>query len=1050
MWIVKVALQRPYTFIVMALLIVLMGVFTIIRTPIDIFPAIRIPVVAVIWRYTGLPPEDMANRIIALSERSASIAVNDIEHTESLALNGTGVVKFFFQPNVNQDLAISQINAISQTQIRQMPPGISSPFVLAFDASSVPILQLSLTSNDMSDVEIFDFSNSFMRSQLSTVAGASMPFPYGGAIRQVLVDLDPVALRAKGLTGADVSTAIGSQNLILPSGTQKIGDFEYYVKLNATPLKIEGLGDIPIRADKNGSMIYVRDVAQVRDGSSPQTNIVRVNGHRSVLMSVLKTGSASTLKVVDDIKSRLPDVRDDAPDGLKINAIGDQSVFVRAAVNGVVHEGIIAAALTALMILLFLGSWRSTLIITISIPLSVLASIMCLSALGETINIMTLGGLALAVGILVDDATVTIENINWHLEQGKDVETAILDGAQQIAMPALVSTLCICIVFIPMFFLGGIAKFLFVPMAEAVVFAMLASYLLSRTLIPTLSMYWLKKHDVHAQHKNKRGFFAHFQAGFEARFTKVRENYHGLLRSAMKTPFIFALIFMTAGAASYGLTPFLGQDFFPTVDAGQIKLHIRARSGTRIEDTAPLCDAIAAQIRKFIPAEEIDSIVDNIGVPNSGINLAYSTSAPIGPGNADIMITLKKGHKPSEDYIRVLRQKLPELFPSVTFAFLPADIVSQILNFGLPSPLNVQISGNNINANRAFAEKLLPKLRSVPGAVDIRIQQTFDYPQIQVDVDRNRAAQLGMTQYDVATNMLISLSGSFQTAPSYWTDPKTGMQYNVSVQTPQHRMNSLQSLSTTPISPSENGSQAQTLANVASFSRSAGPQVLTRYNARPTIDIYGSVQDSDLGSVTRAIKKIVAEAEKDLPKGSKIAIRGQAETMSSSFNSLFLGLLGAVVLIYLLIVVNFQSWLDPLIIISALPAALSGIVWMLFMTNTTISVPALTGAIMCMGVATANSILVVSFARERLAAGLNAFDAALEAGFTRFRPVLMTALAMIIGMVPMAIGLGEGGEQNAPLGRAVIGGLTFATVATLFFVPAVFSMVHGRRTSTAR
>ena len=1051
MWIVKVALQRPYTFIVMALLIVMLGITTILRTPIDIFPAIRIPVVAVIWKYTGLPPEDMANRIVGLSERIASTTVNDIEHTESLSLNGTGVVKYFFQPNVNQDLAISQINSISQTLLKQMPPGISPPFILAFDASSVPILQLSLTSTKMSEAEIFDFSNSFIRTQLSTVAGASMPYPYGGAIRQVLVDLDPIAMRAKGLTGADVTNAIGAQNLILPSGTQKIGDFEYFVKLNAAPLKIEGLNDIPIRADKNGTMIYVRDVAQVRDGASPQTNVVRVDGHRSILMSVLKTGSASTLKVVDDIKKRMPDVRAEAPEGLKVDAIGDQSVFVRASVDGVIREGIIAAALTALMILLFLGSWRSTLIITVSIPLSVLASIICLSALGETINIMTLGGLALAVGILVDDATVAIENINWHLEQGKDVLDAILDGAEQIAVPALVSTLCICIVFIPMFFLGGIAKYLFVPMAEAVVFAMLASYLLSRTLIPTLAMYWLKKHDpnAHSSHVH-RGFFARFQSGFEARFTKVRAGYHEILGSALKKPLIFAIIFMAAGSASYGLAPFLGQDFFPSVDGGQIKLHVRARSGTRIEDTAPLCDDIEDQIRKIIPAKDLGSIVDNIGVPNSGINLAYSTSAPIGPGDADIMITLNKGHAPSDDYVRELRQKLPDLFPSVSFAFLPADIVSQILNFGLPSPLDVQITGNNLPANRAFAEALLPKLRKVSGATDIRIQQTFDYPQIQVDVDRSRAAQLGLTQNDVATNMLISLSGSFQTAPSYWTDPKTGVQYNVAVQTPQYRLNSLQALTQTPISSSVNGSMQQTLANIASFSRSAGPQVITHYNARPTIDIFGAVQDTDLGTVTRAIKKIVADAEKDLPKGSKVVIRGQAETMTSSFNGLFLGLLGAVVLIYLLIVVNFQSWLDPMIIISALPAALSGIVWMLFLTNTTISVPALTGAIMCMGVATANSILVVSFARERLAAGLSALDAALEAGFTRFRPVLMTALAMIIGMVPMAMGLGEGGEQNAPLGRAVIGGLMFATIATLFFVPAIFSMVHGRRARITR
>ncbi|TXH05166.1 MAG: efflux RND transporter permease subunit [Nevskiaceae bacterium] len=1050
MWIVRVALQRPYTFIVMALLIVLLGIFAILRTPIDIFPAIRIPVVAVVWRYTGLQPEDLANRIVGLSERIASTTVNDIEHTESLSLNGTGVVKYFFQPNVNEDMAMSQISSISQTLLKQMPPGTSSPFILAFDASSVPILQLSLTSTRMSEAEIFDFGNSFIRTQLATVAGASLPYPYGGAIRQVLVDLDPAALRAKGLTAADVTDAIGAQNLILPAGTQKIGDFEYFIKLNAAPLKIEGLNDIPIRADKNGSMIYVRDVAHVRDGASPQTNIVRVDGHRAVLMSVLKTGSASTLNVVDSIKKRLPDIRAEMPEGLSANAIGDQSLFVRASVEGVIREGVIAAALTGLMILLFLGSWRSTLIITISIPLSVLASILCLSALGETINIMTLGGLALAVGILVDDATVAIENINWHLEQGKDVERAILDGAQQIALPALVSTLCICIVFIPMFFLGGIAKYLFVPLAEAVVFAMLASYLLSRTLIPTLAMYWLKPHDASAQGGHvQRGFLAGFQQGFERRFAALRARYHELLGGALGKPLLFAVLFMAVGAASYGLSPFLGQDFFPSVDGGQIKLHLRARSGTRIEDSAPLCDAVEDAIRQIIPARDLASLVDNIGVPNSGINLAYSTSAPVGPGDADIMITLNDDHAPSADYVRLLRQKLPELFPSVTFSFLPADIVSQILNFGLPSPLDVQITGYNLPANRAFAESLLPKLRRVPGAADLRIQQTFNYPQIQVDVDRSRAAQLGLTQLNVATNMLISLSGSFQTAPSFWTDPKTGVQYNVAVQTPQHRLNSLQDLQTTPISSSAGGTP-QTLANVASFSRSAGPEVVTHYNARPTIDIYGAVEGTDLGSVTRAMRKIVANAEKDLPKGSKVLIRGQAETMTSSFNGLLLGLIGAVVLIYLLIVVNFQSWLDPLIIISALPAALSGIVWMLFLTHTTISVPALTGAIMCMGVATANSILVVSFARERLAAGLSALDAALEAGFTRFRPVLMTALAMIIGMVPMALGLGEGGEQNAPLGRAVIGGLLFATIATLFFVPVIFSMVHGRRAGTVR
>ncbi|MGH8504365.1 MAG: efflux RND transporter permease subunit [Stenotrophobium sp.] len=1049
MWIVRVALNRPYTFIVLALLIVLLGIFTILRTPIDIFPNIRIPVVAVVWRYTGLSPEEMASRIVGFSERVASTTVNDIEHTESLSLNSTGVVKYFFQPNVNEDLAISQINSISQTLLKSTPPGTSSPFILAFDASSVPILQLALSSTTLSQADVFDFGNSFIRTQLSTVAGASLPYPYGGAIREISVDLKPSALRARGLTGSDVSTAIGNQNLILPAGTQKIGNFEYFIKLNASPQHLDALNDLPVRVNKDGSVTTVRDIAFVHDGSAPQTNIVRVDGHRAVLMNILKTGSASTLNVVDSVKRLLPEIRAGMPKGMSINAVGDQSLFVRAAVEGVIREGIIAAALTGLMVLLFLGSWRSTLIICISIPLSVLTSIICLSALGETINIMTLGGLALAVGILVDDATVTIENINWHLEKGKDVQTAILDGAQQIALPALVSTLCICIVFIPMFFLGGIAKYLFVPMAEAVVFAMLASYILSRTLVPTLSKYWLKMHVALHDESRRRNFRSRFQHGFETRFAALRSNYHGLLQRALHRPVLFGVIFMVAGAASYGLSPFLGQNFFPSVDSGQIRLHLRARSGTRIEDTVPLCDAIEAQIKKFIPAHDIASIVDNIGVPNSGINLAYSTSAPIGPGDADIMITLNQGHRATADYVRILRARLPNLFPSVTFSFLPADIVSQILNFGLPSPIDVQISGYDVAANRKFVEMLMPKLRHVPGMVDLHMQQTFNYPQINVDVDRTRAAQAGLTQLDVANNMLIALSGSRQTAPSFWINPKTGVQYNVTVQAPQYSLSSLQDLQNIPVS-ADNGGPRQTLANLARFSRSVGPEVVTHYNARPTLDIYGSIQDTDLGSVASAVRKIVKNAENDVPRGSKVVIHGQAQTMTSSFNNLFLGLIGAVVLIYLLIVVNFQSWLDPFIIITALPAALSGIVWMLFLTQTSISVPALTGAIMCMGVATANSILVVSFARERLDDGLSALEAALEAGFVRFRPVLMTALAMIIGMVPMALGLGEGGEQNAPLGRAVIGGLMFATLATLFFVPVVFSLVHGRRAAAAQ
>jgi multidrug efflux pump subunit AcrB len=937
-----------------------------------------------------------------------------------------------------------------------MPAGTTPPFILAYNASSVPVIQLALTSETLSESQIFDLGNSFIRTGLSTVAGAALPYPYGGKQRQVQVDIDPAALRAHNLSAQDVTNAIGAQNLILPAGTQKIGDLEYFVKLNASPLKVDELNDLPINS-ANGNVTFIHDVAHVRDGSGPQTNVVRVEGHRAALMSALKTGSASTLDVINGIKAALPGIQAGLPAGLGVKAIGDQSLFVNAAVSGVIREGIIAAALTGLMILLFLGSWRSTLIITISIPLSVLASIICLAMLGETINIMTLGGLALAVGILVDDATVAIENINWHLEHGKDVEEAILDGAQQIAIPALVSTFCICIVFIPMFLLTGVAKFLFVPLAESVVFAMLASYVLSRTLIPTLAMYWLKKHRGHEEEEQlkekSRNPLVKFQLGFERRFAALRERYHGALKSAVDHRGVFVSAFMGVVLLSFllavpiGPLPGLGENFFPDVDAGQIKLHLRARTGTRIEETAALCDAVESKIKETIPASEIDSLVDNIGLPYSGINLAYSTSAPVGPSDADVFISLKAGHAPIADYIRTLRQVLPASFPSTSFAFLPADIVSQILNFGLPAPLDVQITGYNVEANRAYANKLLDKLRQIPGAADLRIQQAYDYPQINVNVDRSNAQQVGLTQLNVASNLLVSLSGSFQTAPTFWLDPKTGIQYNIVTQAPQYDLQSLNDLGNTSIT-SGNG-RTQLLSNLATFKRSTGPAVVSHVNAVPSIDIFGAVQDTDLGSVANLARKLVADTKADLPKGSKIAVRGQVETMNTSFHGLFLGLAGAVLLIYLLIVVNFQSWLDPFIIITALPAALAGIVWMLFLTHTTLSVPALTGAIMCMGVATANSILIVSFARERMNAGDNAFTAALEAGFTRFRPVLMTALAMIIGMVPMALGIGEGGEQNAPLGRAVIGGLLFATLATLLFVPCVFCIVHGRRSAAA-
>ncbi|MGH6645769.1 efflux RND transporter permease subunit [Aquabacterium sp.] len=1050
MWIVRVALRRPYTFIVLAVMLVLMGIFTIMRTATDIFPAIRIPIVAVIWNYSGLPPDEIANRIVSFSERTAQTVVTGVEHTESQSVGGVSVVKYFFQPNVNPELAVAQITAVSQAALRFTPQGTAPPFILSYDASTVPIVQLALSSDTLSETEIFDTGNTVIRTGLAPVAGAALPFPFGGKQRQIQVDLDPAALRSRGLSAQDVTNAIGSQNLIIPAGTQKIGDIEYNIKLNASPTTVAALNDLPIRSFNEG-VTYVRDVAHVRDGSAPQTNIVRVDGQRAVLMSVLKTGSASTLSIIDQIRGLLPNIQAGLPRDFSIKMLGDQSKFVRAAVDGVIHEGVIAAALTALMILLFLGSWRSTLIITISIPLSVIASIVILSWLGETINIMTLGGLALAVGILVDDATVAIENINWHLEQGKPVEQAILEGAEQIAVPALVSTLCICIVFIPMFFLTGIARFLFVPMAEAVVFAMLASYVLSRTLIPTLAKYWLKPHDADAHTRAPSGVFAacvRFQRGFEHRFTHVRQRYHHVLESALTHPKRFATVFMTGVLLCFVLLPMLGRDFFPSVDSGQIKLHLRAPSGTRIETTAQISDRVQAVIRQVIPAHEISSMVDNLGLPYSGINLTYSSSAPIGPGDADILIALSEDHQPTADHVRELRQRLNEKFPGVTFSFLPADIVSQILNFGLPAPFDIQVTGYNVKANMDWMNQLLAKLRQVPGAVDVRIHQALDYPQFFVDVDRTNAQRLGLQQRDVASNLLVSLSGSFQTNPTFWMDPRSGIQYNIATQTPQLRMQSLNDLATLPVT-SANAPEPQVLANLATFKRGVGPAVVSHYNALPTLDIYGSVQDTDLGSVADELYRLVGEAKKDLPKGSQVNVRGQVQTMTSSFNGLLLGLAGAIVLVYLLIVINFQSWLDPLIIISALPAALAGIVVMLFLTHTTINVPALTGAIMCMGVATANSILIVSFARERLDHGIPALRAALEAGFTRFRPVLMTALAMVVGMVPMALGFGEGGEQNAPLGRAVIGGLLFATVATLFFVPIVFSLVHGRRSGDA-
>ncbi len=1040
--IVRLALSRPYTFVVLAILIVIFGVLAAVTTPTDIFPAIRIPVVSVVWTYNGLPPDDMSGRVVYYYERTLTTQVNDIQHIESQSLPGYGVIKIFFQPNVNISAALAQVTAASQTVLKLLPPGITPPYVLSYNASSVPILQLALSSQSVSQTKLFDLAQNFIRPQLATVAGAAIPSPYGGKVRQVQVDLNMTALQSLGLSPQDVVNAISAQNLILPAGTEKIGKFEYNVELNASPKLIARMNDLPIRK-VNGTIVYIRDVAYVHDGSPPQTNIVRMNGERAVMMTIQKAGSASTLDIIAGVKALLPRITASLPPGVHVRLIGDQSVFVKAAVSGVIREGAIAAALTGLMILLFLGSWRSTLIITVSIPLAVLASIAVLSALGETINVMTLGGLALAVGILVDDATVTIENINWHLEMGKDVATAIMDGARQIVTPAFVSLLCICIVFVPMFELGGVARYLFVPLAESVIFALVASFVLSRTLVPTLANYLLHPpahhHGVTPAARNP---LARFQHRFEIGFTSIRQRYYDLLRLAVGNRLRFIAGFMAVVLLSFGLAPWLGQNFFPAVDAGQIKLHVRAQTGTRIEETARLCDQIEQRVRQIIPQRDLGDIVDNIGLPVSGINIAYGNSGTIGPEDADIYITLKPDHRPTRDYVRALRENLPRLFPGASFAFLPADIITQILNFGLPAPIDVQLIGPDQAANHAYADRLLAAIRQVPGVADLRMEQAFNQPSLNVNVDRSLADEVGLTERDVATSLLTTLAGSGQTAPTFWLNPANGVSYPVVVQTPQYRMDSWAQLRNLPVT---NGKSDQLLGALATISRSPSDAIVSHYNVEPVIDLYASTQGRDLGAVAADIQKILNDTRADVPKGTEVVLRGQVQTMQTAYAQLFAGLAGAIVLIYLLIVVNFQSWLDPFVIITALPAALAGIVWMLFITHTTLSVPALTGAILCMGVATANSILVVSFARERLALGDSPVRAALEAGLVRFRPVLMTALAMIIGMAPMALGLGEGGEQNAPLGRAVIGGLMVATCATLFFVPAVFSLVHGRR-----
>jgi multidrug efflux pump subunit AcrB len=1079
MWIVRLALRRPYTFVVFALLILILGVFSIESMPTDIFPNINIPVVTVVWFYSGLSADQIANRIVTNSERGMTTTVNDIEHIESTSLVGYAVIKIYFHPNVNIGQAVAQVSAISQVQLRSLPPGTTPPFIIQYNASSVPIMQLGLSGQGLDEQRLNDLATNTIRLYFATIEGAQSPFPYGGKQRQIQVDLDPNALQARGLSPADVVTAIGNQNLIAPSGTIKLDRFEYQVETNSAPPLLQQLNDLPIKA-VNGTIVYVHDVAHVRDGNPPQTNIVRVDGQRAIMMSIMKIGSASTLDIIKGVREVItnPTVLGQLPPQLKISALADQSIFVRNSIDGVLHEAIIAACLTAVMILVFLGSWRSTLIIAVSIPLSILCSIVVLHALGETINIMTLGGLALAVGILVDDATVEIENINRNLESGKEIEQAILDGAAQIATPALVSTLAICIVFVPMFLLSGVARYLFVPLAEAVVFAMLASYLLSRTVVPTMARYLLKEHDEEEAQRKKqsRNPLVQFQLAFEHNFERLRHGYLRLLAFCVDHSGAFILVFLVFMVGSVAaLTPWLGADFFPSVDSGQFTLHVRAHTGTRIEETAALCDHIEQTIREQIPQNELSTILDNIGLPYSALNLSYSVSAPVGPSDADIQVQLNPKHHPTDAYVQRVREALARQYPGVTFYTVPVDIVTQILNFGLASPIDIQIIGPNLYGNRALAERMLNEVRYVPGAVDARIQQPFNYPNFTVNVDRTRAQATGLTQQNVAQSLLVALSGSFQTSPSFYLDPRNGVSYNVAVQAPQYKLDTMAELKSLPVtgavpsqvqgaSPSTAapgsdgtalagaaftgapgaGKPVQILGNLASFDPGAEEATVSHYDVQPVIDIFTNVEGTDLGSVTKAMQKIVDEHKGELPRGSRFILRGQSETMYTSYIGLLTGLAFAILLVYLLIVVNFQSWLDPFLIVAALPAAIAGIVWFLFLTGTRLSVPALTGSIMCMGVATANSILVVSFAREQLEILVgDARQAALNAGFVRLRPVIMTALAMIIGMIPMSLGLGEGGEQNAPLGRAVIGGLLLATGATLFFVPVFFSVVHG-------
>ncbi|MDM0083330.1 efflux RND transporter permease subunit [Variovorax sp. J31P179] len=1042
---VQLALRRPYTFIVMAMLIVLATPFVLLRMATDIFPEINIPVISIIWNYGGLPAQEMGQRIAGQTERSLTTTVSDIEHIESQSLAGVTVIKVFFQPTANIETAIAQVVASMQTQVRQLPPGITPPLVIKYSASSIPVIQLALSSPTRPENALFDAAVNQLRPQLITIPGVAVPFPYGGKNRLISVDLDTQALQARGLSPADVVNAVNAQNLILPSGTAKFGATEYSVRLNGSPEVLAGLNDLPVRTAA-GATTYLRDVANVRDGFSPQTNAVRQDGVRGVLLSVLKNGGASTLDIVANLRALLPVAAQGMPADIKVTPLFDQSVFVKAAVQGVVAEAVIAAALTAAMVLLFLGNWRSTLIIALTIPLSILASILALYALGQTLNLMTLGGLALSVGILVDQAIVTIENIERHLHMGTELNQAILVGAGEIGPAAFVSTLCICIVFVPMFFLSGVAKFLFVPLAMAVVFAMLASYLLSRTLVPTLVMLLMGK-QTHGATEGKASLLQRVYRSFDRRFERVRRAYTLVLSALLARRGRFIVLFLGFCLLSCLLYPVLGRDFFPSVDAGQIRLHMRAPTGTRIEETARLADEVEAAIRELVPKDQLETILDNLGVPNSGINLSYSNAGTIGTLDGEILLSLRDGHRPTEEFVSLLRAELPKRFPGTEFFFQPADIVTQILNFGLPAAIDVQFSGNDVAGNAARAAELVKAIRKIPGAVDAHVHQRLDGPGLNLQMDRSRLQQFGLTAQNVGQNVLIALSGSSQTQPAFWLNPQNGVVYNIAVQTPQYAVDSLDSLLNLPIGGGGAAGSAppQLLGNLVEAQQGRQPAVVSRYNIQPVVDVYVSVQGADLASVATKVQALVDELRPRLARGSQVAVRGQVQTMQSSFIGLGVGLAMAIVLVYLLIVVTFQSWLDAAIIITALPAALAGIAWMLFITGTTLSVPALTGAIMTMGVATANSILLVAFARERLAAGIPPLSAALEAGATRIRPVLMTALAMIIGMIPMALGLGEGAEQNAPLGRAVIGGLLFATVSTLFFVPAVYAEIHSRR-----